>query len=214
MASAREERANHGLTTGIMLAGAALAFGLAACAYGAGKDYAPSSDSTDQGTSATTPPPGDDASAPATPAGNADSGTTPPPGTDAGTTPPPPVDAGPVTCTKTIQAGTVSLSNHVCTDINTQISKGPVTLTYPCAGGAATATFGTQTFTGTVSATGQVNVTNVMPFDLSSCHLESTQTITGPVGAPPLSWSYGERFLSGNCSGDIICTATAKISVQ
>jgi hypothetical protein len=192
----------------------ALAAAVGACAYGAGKDYTGSGDQTetDQGSSASSPPPSSD---------NGDSGGSPNPTSspaDAGTSPPDaapaPVDAGPVTCTKTIQSGNVSLSDGVCTDIDTQITKGAVTLTYPCAGGVATATFGTQAFTGTVGATGQVLITNVSNFTLGSCHLEATQTITGAIGTPPLAWSYGERFLSGDCSGDIICTASSKISVK
>ncbi len=211
---ARRKTASRKRAIGARLGCAVFAFALGACAYGTGKDYQGTGDLTDQGQSASSPPPsssGTDAGPSSPPSHAADAGTPAP--TDAGTTPPP-VDAGPVTCTKTLKAGTVSLSDPVCTDINTQVTKGAVTLTYPCAGGAATATFGTQAFTGTVSATGQILVTNVSSFTLQSCHLESTQTIAGAIGTPPLAWSYGERFVSGNCSGDIICTASSKVSVN
>ena len=216
MASPRHTSTENARPSGPWLGSAvlALAAALGACAYGAGKDFTGTGDQNE--TSA--PPPastdnssGGSSTPPVSPP--------PPPPADAGATPPidaaaPPVDAGPVTCTKTLQSGSVSLSDHVCTDINTQITKGTVTLTYPCAGGVATATFGTQAFTGTVSATGQVLITNVSKFTLQSCQLESTQTITGAIGTPPLAWSYGERFLGGDCSGDIICTASSKISVN
>jgi hypothetical protein len=200
---------------GAWLGCAVLALGLGACAYGAGKDYTGTGDQNE--TSA--PPPASTDNASGSGSATPPPPPPPPPAADAGGAPSldsaaPPVDAGPVTCTKTLQSGAVSLSNHVCTDINTQITKGTVTLTYPCAGGVATATFGTQAFTGTVSAAGQVLITNVSNFTLGSCQLESTQTITGPIGTPPLAWSYGERFLGGDCSGDIICTASSKISVN
>jgi hypothetical protein len=214
MASTQPTRARDGHAEGAWLGGAvvALACALGACAYGAGKDYTGSGDQTqtDEGSSASTPPPDDtDAgSSPGPPSPPADAGA---PQVDAA---PAPVDAAPVTCTKTLQSGNVSLSDSVCTDIDTQITKGAVTLTYPCAGGVAKATFGTQAFTGTVGATGQILVTNITNFTLGPCQLEATQTITGTLGTPPLTWSYGERFLGGNCSGDIICTATSKISVN
>jgi hypothetical protein len=196
-----------------LVAGAALAVLLGACAYGTLPND-PDPGGTDQNQTESPAP---------------DAATTPDP-TPSTPPPPPPVDAGiksladaggaeaavdagPVTCTKTMTITKVNLSNKVCTDINTQVTKGAATLTYPCAGGVATATFGNQTFTGTVTA-GKVLITNVMQFDLGSCHLESTQTVTGDVATPPFGWSYGERFVSGNCSSDIICTANANVSVQ
>lgn len=182
----------------------------AACAYGTmpvepitgDEQHQTEAPASDAG-SAPSPPPTHDAAPPAT-----DGSTTPPP-VDAAA----PADTGPVTCTKTISVPSISLSNSACGDINTQVTKSTVTLTYPCAGGVATATFGQQAFTGSVTA-GKLLITNVMPFDLQSCHLESTQTITGDLATAALTWSYGERFLGGNCSGDIICTATGKVKVQ
>jgi hypothetical protein len=190
----------------------ATAFLAAACAYGTMPVDPVTADEQHQTEAPAAGDAGSDpAPRPASDAATATPDSSTPPPVDAGTTAP---DTGPVTCTKTLTIPSVSLSNKVCTDINTQVTKAnAVTLTYPCAGGVATATFGQQPFTGSVTG-GKLLITNVMPFDLQSCHLESTQTISGDVTTPALTWSYGERFLSGNCSGDIICTATAKVNVQ
>ncbi len=170
----------------------------AAPADDTGADSGTSSSSSSSSGGGSTPPPADGGT------GNADSG---------GTT----ADAGPVTCTKSFTVSGVSLSNSSqCKDIDADVYKGAATatFTYPCAGGAATGKFGTQAFAGTVDAAGQLLVTNVTPFALGPCHFEATQAIKGNLGAAPLAWSYAERFTGGNCSGYIICTATAKVSVQ
>lgn len=194
-----------------LVAGAAFAALLGACAYGTLPND-PDPGGTDQNQTESPPPAAStpDPSPPESPPPPVDAGTKPP--ADAGSAEAA-ADSGPVTCTKTLTITKVNLSNHVCTDINTQVTKGAATLTYPCAGGVATATFGNQTFTGTVTA-GKLLITNVMQFTLQSCHLESTQTVTGDVSTAPFAWSYGERFVSGDCSGDIICTANANVSVQ
>jgi hypothetical protein len=190
--------------------GGAIALLVVACATGA----APESGSLDQREHA----PGEPSQTPTSGAGEVRDGGSPvtTPGPDAEpaeASTPPAFDSGPTTCSKTLTIPSVSLSNGVCTDINTKVTKGPATLSYPCAGGAASVTFGAQTFTGTVTSS-QLQVTNVAKFTLGPCELESTQTISGNLGAPPLAYAYGERFVGGDCSGFIICKASGKVGVQ
>lgn len=80
-------------------------------------------------------------------------------------------------------------------------------LVYVCAGGAAKATFGDQTFSGSVS-NGVVTVTNVDTYDQAvpntgtSCNYTSTQTITGTLASGTLQYSYTEALTKGE---PIIC---------
>jgi hypothetical protein len=193
---------------------AATALVVAACATG----IAPADDSLGQQENAPPPPSDVPTTAAHDASSNGEASTPdaghPQPHGEAGTPQPDATpDTGPTTCTKTLTIPNVSLSNSVCTDINTKVTKAPATLTYPCAGGNASATFGAQAFAGTVTGT-TIDVKNVESFTLKSCQLQSTQEITGDLAAAPLSYSYGEKFLGGDCSGFIICKATGKVSVQ
>jgi hypothetical protein len=124
-----------------------------------------------------------------------------------------PREAAPTTCTATFSVVSLVPSSSGCT-LNEEVRAGsPATMTYPCAGGAVTVRFGSQTFSGTVSA-GQITVTNVDQFPFSSCTWESTQRISGTLASGTLSYSYSERVVAGGCSGVGACTASGSIAVQ
>jgi hypothetical protein len=115
-------------------------------------------------------------------------------------------------CSATVSVGRLRGSSPTCS-FNEKVSTGPTTLEFPCEGGTATATFSTQTFRGTATATSLL-ITNVDQFTFSGCRVESTQRISGSRSSPVGAYTYSERILSGSCSGVRTCTATASVDFK
>jgi hypothetical protein len=142
-----------------------------------------------------------------------------------------PIEAGPVedSGSPTSDAGSGACSKSVtvtfprsptCTYNTTADTSSPATLAYACAGGAASATFGTQTFSGTESD-GTISITNVSRYSFTNtkyhvtCTYVATQTISGTLASGKGSFSYGEAldadqptlcpFVTAGCSatGDV-----------
>jgi hypothetical protein len=127
----------------------------------------------------------------------------------------PPADAGPTGCSKSLSVSFTRVPT--CTYNTTADSSSPATLTYPCAGGAASATFGTQTFTGTESD-GTLSITNVSKYSFTNtkyhvtCTYVATQTISGTLASGKASYSYSEAldanqptlcpFVTAGCSAN------------
>ncbi|CAN5910160.1 hypothetical protein BH11MYX4_BH11MYX4_66720 [soil metagenome] len=87
----------------------------------------------------------------------------------------------------------------------------PATLSFPCAGGAATARFSSQTFSGTADPK-KVQISNTTVFPFSGCQVRAIQTISGTP--PNLSYFYSESIVSGKCPGTTTCTARGSVSAQ
>jgi hypothetical protein len=96
--------------------------------------------------------------------------------------------------------------------MNQQVGAG-ATLTFPCAGGVATATFGTQPFSGTVTGTSVV-LSNTADFTLETCGLQSQQTITGDLATGQLVYQYGETLVNGDCFGFSTCQASGQLATN
>jgi hypothetical protein len=127
-------------------------------------------------------------------------------------------DAAPTACSKSVSVSFPRVAT--CTYNTTADSSSPATVSYPCAGGAASATFGAQTFTGTESD-GSLSITNVSKYTFTNtkyhvtCTYVATQTITGTLASGKGSYSYGEAldadqptlcpFVTAGCnaSGDV-----------
>jgi hypothetical protein len=125
-------------------------------------------------------------------------------------------DAGPSACTKALSVRITKISQSTCLFNSTVEESSPATLSYACAGGAASVTFGAQTFTGTETA-GSVSLTNVSTYTFTnvkynvSCKYIATQTISGTVASGKLTWAYTEvldknqtplcQFVTGACTG-------------
>ncbi len=123
-----------------------------------------------------------------------------------------PADTGSATCTKTLTIATVTITPSGC-PLNENVTAAPATLSYPCAGGTGTATFGKQTFTGTV-ANGQVGLQNVDTFIIgSSCTWQSTQRLEGTL-AGPLTYSYAEKVITTGCSASGSCKGSGSCTVK
>lgn len=113
------------------------------------------------------------------------------------------------TCTLNLRSTSFSPSTATCS-FNEKVRSGsPATLTFPCAGGAATARFSSQTFTGTADKS-HVDISNVQPFTFQQCQVTSTQHISGTP--PNLSYTYSERTTGANCKGVSTCTASGRVS--
>lgn len=115
------------------------------------------------------------------------------------------------TCNLTLRASGFSGSSSSCT-FDEKVRSGPATLTFPCAGGTARATFSSHTFTG-VADRQRVTISRVNTFDFKGCNFRTTQSITGTP--PNLSYSYAEQILPGQgskCAGMSTCTARASVS--
>lgn len=115
-------------------------------------------------------------------------------------------------CNATLTVGTFRPSSPTCS-FNEKVSRGPGKLEFPCDGGTAAATFGTQTFRGTVSST-TVLLTQSELFNFRGCSVQSTQRITGARSSSTASYSYSERIIGGSCTGVSTCTATATVEIR
>lgn len=139
-------------------------------------------------------------------------------GSDAAATDGPPdpvfVDAsgngGPSNCTRTLTVGALSISNPACF-VNEHVSNQKTDLLFPCAGGAATAMFGTHMFTGTVSGD-VIMLSDVEPFVFNNCDWQSTETIQGDLSKGTLTYTYSEKPVV-SCP-DLPCTASGDLAVS
>lgn len=164
----------------------------------------------------------DAAGAGADAAGGADASTGPV--VDGGT--PDSSDAGGVaaSCSKALSAtiGVVlPFPRPKCIVDTTVDTSSPITLTYACAGGAASATFGSQVFTGT-EAPGGVTLQHTGSYSAAilgvSCLIDTTQTISGDLASGSLSYVYREAFAAGQSSLCpflfLACSATGTVTVR
>gem|GEM_PF-2782299 len=128
----------------------------------------------------------------------------------AGTTTPP--ETG--TCTMTLRTSGFSGSSSSCTFDEKVRAGSPATLTFPCAGGAAKASFLTHTFAGTADKS-KVNINRSNVFDFKGCQFRTTQVISG--SPPNLSYSYAESIVNPSasaCKGMSTCTARATVTAN
>ncbi|MEO6576322.1 MAG: hypothetical protein ABIP89_20890, partial [Polyangiaceae bacterium] len=115
------------------------------------------------------------------------------------------------TCKASLTLTLFNPSTRTCS-FNTTANQTPGTLTFPCSGGgAATGTFGKQTFRGSIS-NGSFTLTNTDPFTFSGCNVESSQTIFGSITSGSGSYTYSERETGGTCSGVSTCRASARVT--
>ena len=142
-------------------------------------------------------------------------------------TPPPPPSGGfeappPVTGPGVVQPDAVcsamlfvrqTQGARGCT-IDERVTHAPGALHYPCAGGAATALFGTTTFTGTVVG-GVVDLRLSTRFHFTDgCDWESAQTISGNLGNNELVYVYREAPLPGQARCANACVANGSVNVR
>jgi len=115
-------------------------------------------------------------------------------------------------CQLTLSSSGFAKSTPTCT-VDEKITRGSATLKFPCAGGAASAAFGTHSFVGTASRT-NVSIARVNTFDFQGCKVTTTQRISGTP--PSLRWSYTETIPPGQakCAKVTTCTANASISAN
>lgn len=100
-----------------------------------------------------------------------------------------------------------------CT-IDERVSGAPGVLSYPCEGGAATATFGASVFAGAVSPAGDVDLSIRTGFDFTDgCHWETKQYLRGNLNSGALAYEYREEPDEGQrgCAG--ACIANASVTV-
>jgi len=114
------------------------------------------------------------------------------------------------TCTMTLRTTGFVPSAASCV-FDEKVRTGPATLTYPCAGGAARASFSTHAFAGTADKS-KVALSRVSTFAQGGCTWKSVQSITGTP--PNLSYSYSESVASGTCKNLSPCTARATVTAQ
>ena len=98
--------------------------------------------------------------------------------------------------------------------IDERVTAAPARLTYPCAGGRASASFGGSRFDWTVSGTGDVDIQIQTGFDFSDgCHWTTKQEITGSLHTGALSYAYREEPDRGQhgCAGACVASASVRI---
>jgi hypothetical protein len=120
------------------------------------------------------------------------------------------------TCTRPLQAGTISPSSVTCF-VDTVVKTGDLgTLTYACNGDPsilAVATFDGGTFTGTIQGT-TVSMCTGTAFPWSDgCTWSSAQHIAGDIDSGALAFTYAEQPIVGhNCESP--CSAQGVIEVK
>lgn len=143
-------------------------------------------------------------------------GAPPPPPPPMEFAPPPPVvqpglpPSGQCTATLTVRQ---TEGARGCS-IDERVTRAPGVLRYPCAGGPATADFGTSRFTGTVLA-GVVDLRLRTGFRFTdNCNWESVQAISGNLGNGELVFVYSEAPMPGQVRCARACTAHGGVSVH
>jgi hypothetical protein len=132
------------------------------------------------------------------------------PYSDAGLVLPPDAsDAGGV-CSKSLTVTITQPGPSTCVYDSKVVETSPASLQYQCAGGAASATFGAQTFVGTL-ADGTLTITNFSryPFKVLTvtCWYTAKQVITGKLASGALQYSYVEALDSGQSPLCVLTTA-------
>ncbi len=135
-----------------------------------------------------------------------------------------------VKCTFRLISGPITKSSPTCY-LDEHITEKPGVLRYACRGGNAEAVFGEhgeQTYRGTVSSQGEINITASGELDWEDgCRWGTTAIISGWVPLHnvdnvtrrvdetdgKLEWTYSDRVLSGNaCSG--VCYANTQLKAE
>lgn len=98
--------------------------------------------------------------------------------------------------------------------IDERVTGAPGRLDYPCAGGAATATFGESQFAGAVKGGGvAVGLSTRFKFS-DGCMWESRQQITGALADGTLRFSYREAPLPGQKGCSSACSAEGVVDLR
>jgi hypothetical protein len=114
------------------------------------------------------------------------------------------------TCTLTLTAGAVTKSTETCW-VDEVVTAAPGVLTYPCAGGPATATFGDKSFFGVVDGD-RVELCTRTEFDWEDgCHWQSAQHISGSIASGELRYEYSEAPDAEQADCASACTAEAEL---
>jgi hypothetical protein len=111
-----------------------------------------------------------------------------------------------------------------CTFDTTVEASSPATLTYPCAGGSASVTFGSQVFTGSETG-GTLSLSNVHTYTqhfafmgtMFACDYKATQTISGSLTAGTLQYAYSEVLVTINptCAlGTVTCHESGPVTAM
>jgi hypothetical protein len=150
---------------------------------------------------------------------------------DAGNLEAAPPDAGPGVCGNWLSVTIVSVSPkprtlspgtkgscYLDTSVDATVREW---LSYPCKGGAASVTFGTETFAGTETG-GAVTLTNAHSYSEIAlgvhCEFNTTETISGSLASGTLQYSYSEVLASGQSSLCpllfVPCSASGTVAVQ
>ncbi|WP_157068717.1 hypothetical protein [Sandaracinus amylolyticus] len=115
-------------------------------------------------------------------------------------------------CTTTVRVYDVTVREGCV--IDERVTSAPGSLSYPCEGGAASATFGPSVFQGTVSASGEVTLDLQTGFDFSDrCHWTTKQAIRGMLGTGVLAYEYREEPDPGQHGCAAACVGTASVAV-
>lgn len=98
--------------------------------------------------------------------------------------------------------------------IDERVTGAPGELRYPCAGGAATATFRNGVFAGTVGANGEVSLSLRTRFHYGDgCDWTTAQSLRGAL-ASGVTFEYSETPVPGQRGCARACHATGDVEVQ
>lgn len=122
----------------------------------------------------------------------------------------PPASGG--TCSAMLRVHDVRIRSGCV--IDERVTAAPGRLVYPCGGGPANATFGGSTFSGAVSAGGDVDLEIRTAFHFTDgCDWETKQFLRGNLGSGMLSYEYREEPQPGQGGCAAACVGTASASV-
>jgi len=118
-------------------------------------------------------------------------------------------------CRAVLRVGPVVPTPGSCW-IDERVGKKTAALTYPCAGGAAEADFGTR-FEGTVDASGSVllEAKTTFHFGGDNCTWQSLQQISGRLSSRDLDlvYTYEEHPIEGRGCAPAECTARVAVRI-
>ncbi len=121
-------------------------------------------------------------------------------------------DPDPNVCQRTLSFPATPTYDPACI-VTQHVGKQTSVVTFPCAGGAATATFQGTKFVGKVSGK-QLTLTAKGSFPFQSCVWDYVEVITADIDGTVAEYTYRDETSTAGCESEELCPADGKGTIS
>ena len=121
-------------------------------------------------------------------------------------------DPDPNVCQRTLSFPATPTYDPACI-VTQHVGKQTSVVTFPCAGGAATATFQGTKFVGKVSGK-QLTLTAKGSFPFQSCVWDYVEVITADIDGTVAEYTYRDETSTAGCESEELCPANGKGTIS